>query len=628
MKRLYIILVGLASLLSCGANLHAQSPRVLSRAFEATDSNGDGRLDQGEVEESQFRFLHRDFDRLDKDSNGEIDRKELEGYTFQEAGRRPANLANRPTDLVEAVVRVLERVNYRGIKIDDETSLRMHETFLDALDPMKLYFLQSDVNEFQTYKSQHDDLLKQSDVSAAIAIYKRLRERSAERIEWALEFAAADFDFEKVDSRPVTPEASEYATDDKSAKERWRKEVKFQLAQLIASGADESKARKRVRTKHEMLPQNENKPTVTARYLNALANSMDPHSEFRPPDNAKRVNQEMSQSLVGIGVLLKNGDMGPEIVSLTPGGPAEESGKLSSGDRILSVGQGHDGELADVSSSRVWDVAQLIKGKADSTVRLEVENSSGQAVIIELVRRKVDLPGVTTQLVESGSTDSDIKIGLIRIPSFYYLGKSVSKDTAQALDELIEAEVDAVLIDLRNNSGGSLDEAVNIAGLFIDGPVVTTKNQRGFIRDMNDDDDGVAYDGPLALVLNRRSASASEILAAAIQDYRRGVLIGDSQTFGKGSSATRIDVARFLRRSNEELGVLDATGGKFYRPTGESTLLEGVKSNIVLPSLTDDPMIGEAAMDYVLARDSIEPSKFTLTDFVTKEVVRELNQRS
>ena len=453
-------------------------------------------------------------------------------------------------------------------------------------------------------------------------------ERSAERIEWALEFTDADFDFEKVESRPVTPEASECATDDKSAKERWRKEVKFQLAQLIASGTDESKARKRVRAKYEMLRKNPNEATIKARYLNALAKSMDPHSAFRPPEIAKRVNQQMSQSLVGIGAFIKIGDTGPEIVSLMPGGPAEESGKLSSGDRILSVGQGHDGELVNVSNTELRDVIQLITGEADSTVRLEVENSSGQMAIIELVRRKVDLPGVTTQLVDSGSKDSEIKIGLIRIPSFYYSGRSVSKDTAKALDELIKAEVDAVLIDLRNNTGGLVDEAVNIAGLFINGPVVTTKNQRGSIRDKNDDDDGVAYDGPLALLLNRRSASASEILAAAMQDYRRGVLIGDSQTFGKGSSATRIDVAGFLQRAHKQLGVLDVTEGKFYRPTGKSTLLEGVKSDIVLPSLTDDPTIGEAAMDYVLARDSIEPSMFTATEFVTKEIVRELNKRS
>ena len=598
----------------------AQSPRFLDRVFQASDSDGDGKISKREANKSRFPFLSPNFAELDKDSSGTLDRAELGKFSFPP----------KADSLVEAVVTAVKRTNYSRSEIDDKTSARLHKLFIRNLDPMKLYFLQSDIDEFQQHAKEHDDMLKREDVSLAETIARRYRERSDERMQWAQTFSDAEFDFEKPDVRPAVPEACQLAVDAEQAKERWRKEVKFRLVQLINAGMSIDEARAATKQEYRRLAEKRDDLSATNLYLNTLAKSMDPHSSFAPPQLAANQNVHMSQSLVGIGALLRNKDGQIELVSLLPGGPAEESGKLAPGDQIVAVGQGQKGEMANVSGQPMRDVVALIRGDSGTTVRLTIQREDGSVATIPLVRRKVDLLGVQHQMISQGTTEaSALRVGLIRIPSFYgSRERSVTADTRNALRELVGQSADAILIDLRNNSGGLADEAVAIAGLFIDGPVMQSKNSRGIVRVRDDDDDGVLFSGPLAILTNRRSASASEIVSMAIQDYQRGIVIGDSQTYGKGSAATRMNIANLLGRRGENLGTLDVTVSKFYGPTGRSTLLSGLKADVALPSLTDDPGIGEASELHTLARDSIEDSDFKPTGDVTPELVRELVGRS
>ncbi len=626
-------LIILAGLLFATTNAHAQTPEFLARVFERTDANGDGKLDKDEVAKARARVLQRDFDKIDQDGNGSIERKELLSFRLPRRGPDGLGRGNgqiRPSDLVGAVVSVLERQNYAGHLVNDKISERLHEEFLRKLDPLKLYFLESDIKEFQTYQKEHDDLLKKSDVSAADAIHKRFKERFAQRMDWALELTEAEYDFDKEDTRPVVYEACRFASDKESAKERWRKEIKFELTRFIALGIEESQARDIVHGKYQRLKNIPDEDSITTRYLDALARSMDPHSYYLPP--ASGLQAGLSNSYVGIGFNTKLGVLGNEFTELLPGGAAAESGKLNVGDRLLSVGQGPEGEMVDVRFISGKELNALCRGEAGSTVRLKVENTKGETKIVELVRRRIEGKGVTSQLLKARPKGAEVRIGLIRIPAFYKSrasGLSTSIDTAKALDELMKKNVDAILIDLRGNWGGWQSEANKTTGLFLDGPMERTKNFRRRVITHYDDDDGVKYDGPLALLVSRYTASSSEILSMAIQDYRRGVLIGDSQTSGKGTGAEFRSIASLARRPRKEnLGSLHITVEKFYGASGRSTLLQGLKPDIVLPSLFDDPTIGDGAMRYALTSDSVEPADFTPTNHVSEAMIHELGKRS
>ena len=625
MKSLALTLTILSMLLFGPKNAHAQPPGFAARILERADANKDGEIDKQEAANARSGILQRNFNRIDKDSNGVITKKELEGF------RSGRGLGSRePANIVQAVVSALERQNYDGLAVDDTVSARMHEEFLRKLDPLKLYFLASDIEEFQTYQTQHDDLLKQNDVSAAEAIHKRFKERFAQRMDWALELTMAEYDFDKEDTRPVVYEACRFADDEESAHERWRKEIKYEITRFLALGSEESQARDMVHGKYHRLKGSPGEDSITRRYLDALAKSMDPHSSYLPP--ASRHETSLSNFYVGIGVDTQRGDLGHVITRLLPGGAAAESGKLNVGDRYLSVGQGPDGEMVDVRYASDKELTALLRGEAGSTVRLKMENSKGQAKIVELVRRRIEGDGVTSQLLKVGPQGSEVRIGLIRIPSFYLskeTGRSTSTDTAKALDELLKKNVDAILVDLRLNWGGWQSEANKTTGLFLDGPTERTKNFRGRVLTHYGNDDGVKYDGPLALLVSRATASSSETLSMAIQDYRRGVLIGDSQTYGKGTGSVIRSVAYLARRPRREnLGSLAITDSKFYGVSGRTTLLQGLKPDIVLPSLFDDPTIGEGAMRFTLAPDSVEPADFTPTNHVSEAMMRDLGERS
>ena len=624
MKRYLLPLLGLVFL--CAAkNANAQPPDFAARLLERADANKDGKIDKQEVANARSGVLQKNFNQIDKDSDGIITRKELEEFR---PWRGPGPL--RPGNIVQAVVAALERQNYAGLAVDDKISARMHEEFLRKLDPLKLHFLASDIEEFQAYQKQHDDLLKENDLSAAEAIHKRFEERFAQRMDWALELTKAEFDFDQEDTRPVVYEACRHASDEKSAKERWKKEIKFEITRFIALGIEESEARDIVHNKYQRLKNSPDEDSITTRYLDALARSMDPHSYYLPP--ASGLEAGLSNSYVGIGFNTKLGVLGNEFTELLPGGAAAESGKLNVGDCLLSVGQGPGGEMVDVRFISDQELNALCRGEAGSTVRLKVENTKGETKMVELVRRRIEGKGVTSQLLKTRPQGAEVRIGLIRIPTFYKSrasGHSTSIDTAKALDELMKKNVDAILIDLRGNWGGWESEAIKTIGLFLDGPMERTKNFRGRVITHYDNDDGVKYDGPLALLVSRYTASSSEILSMAIQDYRRGVLIGDSQTCGKGTGAEIRSVAYLgRRRRNENLGSLHITVEKFYGASGRSTLLQGLKPDIVLPSLFDDPTIGGGAMRYALTPDSVEPADFTPTNHVSEAMIHELGKRS
>ena len=475
MNSLAWTLIVLTPFLFGTTNAHAQPPDFAARLLERADANKDGEIDKEEAANARSGILQRNFNQIDKDSNGVITKEELEAYRI---GRGPG--PRRPANIVQTAVSVLERQNYAGLAVDDTISARMHEEFLRKLDPLKLYFLASDIREFQSYEKQHDDLLKQNDVSAAEDIQKRFKERFAQRMDWALELTKAEFDFDKEETRPVVYEACRHASDEKSAKERWKKEIKFEITRFLALGIEESQARDIVHGKYQRLKNRPDEDSITTRYLDALARSMDPHSYYLPPASPHETN--MSNFYVGIGFNTKLGVLGNEFAELLPGGAAAECGKLNVGDRLLSVGQGPDGEMVDVRFIFGQELNALCIGEAGSTVRLKVENTKGETTIVELVRRRIEGKGVTSQLLKVGPQGSEVRIGLIRIPSFYLsreTGRSTSTDTAKALDELMKQNVDAILIDLRGSWGGWQSEANKTTGLFLDGPTERTKNFRG-----------------------------------------------------------------------------------------------------------------------------------------------------
>jgi carboxyl-terminal processing protease len=610
---------------------------MLSRLIDRNDADGDGQITS---KEALAPVITRNFQKLDVDGNGSIDRKELEQELpkLVRLGPWRGSGRGRPRDVAPAVVRVLERAHFLQRRVDDEMSARIHERVFDTLDPMKLHFLQSDVDKFSGHEKLHDDALRKNDVSFAESVFARYLERLSERIEWAVGYTNADFDFDKSNQRIVSKGIARYARSKEEAKDRWRTEVKFKILERMVSGQGEADARRRVREEFQRLLryQSTREPGAAAAvFLNALAKAYDPHSAFHSARQSEEMRIRIRQSLEGIGAALRLEDGEIIVASIIPGGAADKDGRLTPDDRILSIGEGIDGELVSQAGALLRDTVDFIRGEAGTTVRLEVRKPDGSREICGIVREKIELPGLTSRVVEvasHGGTNT-YRIGVVRVPSFYQQpgddARSVTTDIEEALEGFNDERIDAVLVDLRGNSGGAVGAMVKMAGLFLDeGPITQSRRTRDRLSVRSDDVPGQSYTGPLAVLVNRRSASAAELFSIAIQDYRRGLIIGDSQTFGKGTGAGRIDIAKFLGRSSEELGVLDVTRGKTYGPSGQSVHFSGVASDIVLPSLTDWDSVGESSLKYSLPQDEIETAQFTPSGDVTEPMISELRKRS
>lgn len=533
----------------------------------------------------------------------------------------PIEKQSEQTALYREILDRLATRHYRGQEINDELSARYLSTYIEMLDPLKSYFLAADINDFSQWQTTLDDLARRGDVTPGFYMFNRLRDRMLGQLQANIELLESDYEFDySVDEVIVLDgEDRQWMQSAEQQRDYWRKRIKDSMIRLLINDKEPEKARelliKRFNNQIKQMEQRDSQD-VFQLYANALASLYDPHTSYFSPRTTENFQINMSLSLEGIGAELRTEDEYTKVARVIPGGPADLQGILKAEDRIIAVGQ-EDDELVDVIGWRIDDVVQLIRGAKDSTVRLEVigggSDSSDSTKVIAIVRDKVKLEEKSAQskIIKIDQDGTELKLGVIDIPAFYMdfeayrkrdpEYKSTTRDVYNLLMELREEQVDGIVLDLRNNGGGSLHEATMLTDLFIDaGPVVQIRNayqrvsrdQRATMR--------AAYSGPLVVMINRLSASASEIFAGALQDYDRAIVVG-SQSFGKG---TVQDVTGLSS------GQLKLTVSKFYRVSGDSTQHRGVLPDIEFPSVYDKDEIGESQQDNALPWDNIHSVPF------------------
>jgi carboxyl-terminal processing protease len=533
----------------------------------------------------------------------------------------PIEKQTEQTALFREILDRLATRHYRGQDINDELSQRYLSTYIEMLDPLKSYFLQSDIEEFNQWSTKLDDLARRGDVAPGFVMFNRLRDRLLEQLQANIALLESDYEFDySVDETLVLDgEERQWMLTESEQRDYWRKRIKDSMIRLLLNDKEPVKARellvKRFSNQITQMEQRDSQD-VFQLYANALASLYDPHTSYFSPRTTENFQINMSLSLEGIGAELRTEDEYTKVARVIPGGPADLQGILKASDKIIAVAQG-DEELVDVIGWRIDDVVELIRGAKDSTVRLELieggSDSADSTKVIAIVRDKVKLEEKSAQskIININQNGTDLKLGVIDIPAFYMdfeayrkrdpEYKSTTRDVYKLLSELREEQVDGIVLDLRNNGGGSLHEATMLTDLFIGtGPVVQIRNayqqvsrdQRAMMR--------AAYNGPLLVMINRLSASASEIFAGALQDYGRAVVVG-SQSFGKG---TVQDVTGLSS------GQLKLTVSKFYRVSGDSTQHRGVVPDIEFPSLYDKEEVGESQQDNALPWDNIHSVPF------------------
>jgi len=567
----------------------------------------------------------------------------------------PADLvAPRPNDrhVTTVVMELLRREHLSRHPLDDEISRRGLASFLDTLDPMKMYFYESDSVEFLKHQDELDDMLKKRDISLGYAVFQRFLTRVDERVELIDELLKQEFDFTLDETMITDPDEARYPGDVQQARERWKHRIKYDLLVLKGDkkeGKEGKEAREKLDRRYHSFAKRMHQTDgdeLLERYLTSVTSSFDPHTTYMSPSSLENFRILMRLNLEGIGAALQPIDGYTVVSKVIPGGAADKHGKLKPEDRIISVGQGEEGEMVDVVDMKLGDVVKLIRGKAGTLVRLGVIPAGGtETDIYSITRAKIELKDSEARaeiIEESKKADgSPLRMGVIDLPSFYmdmeaaregvedY--KSTTEDVRKILEDFNEKEIDVVVLDLRRNGGGSLTEAINLTGLFIDyGPIVQVKGSDGHIQQYDDTDRGMVWKGPLVVVTSKFSASASEILAGAIQDYRRGLIIGDSSTHGKGTVQSLLDLGSQLFRipNPPNLGALKITMQQFYRPNGESTQKRGVLADITLPSISDYMDVGEADLDYAVDFDKIAAARFLRNSMVVPEIVQSLIGRS
>ncbi|MBM4210719.1 MAG: tail-specific protease, partial [Gammaproteobacteria bacterium] len=462
------------------------------------------------------------------------------------------------------------------------------DKFIDGLDGQRSYFLASDIAEFQPYRLRFDDMIRTGDIEPAYAMFARYQQRNRERIQYALALLDREPDFTLDEVFEFDRKKAPWPTTVVELDELWRKRVKNDALSLLLTGKTWAEARDVLRTRYDRVLKrgDQIKPEeVFELFLNSYARTFDPHSNYFSPRNSEEYKIQMSLNYEGIGASLQLVDDYVTIMNLIEGGPAAAAGTLSVNDRITAVGQGKDGALTDVVGWRIDDVVQLIRGKGGTLVRLQIlpvgAAPGSPEKIVEFTRGKVTLEAQaarkTLKSIKRG--DREYRVGIINVPGFYsdYDGqragdanyRSTTRDTRKLIEELKSEKIDGLVMDLRGNGGGFLPEAQSLTGLFVDrGPVVQVQFSNGQKEVLDDSDSGVVYNGPLIVLIDRFSASASEIFAGAIQDYRRGVVVGQ-RSFGKGTVQNLVPLSRWSARPVN--GQLTVTIGKFYRVTGEST---------------------------------------------------------
>ncbi|MFM8706666.1 MAG: carboxy terminal-processing peptidase, partial [Planctomycetia bacterium] len=549
-----------------------------------------------------------------------------------------------------AVRSYLEREHFLRHPIDDDIAKRWFTIFLEGLDPWKLHFLQSDIDGFMQKRDSLDDLVKRGDVSFAYEVFNRFLERVDARLPLIEKMVDGPQDFTKPESIVIDREAATWAKSEAEAEDLWRRRVKYDLLVQKMEETPLAEARDKLLRRYRGFAKRWHQMTadeLLETYLTALTSSLDPHTSFMSPGTQENFAIAMRLQLDGIGAQLKAEDGYTTIMELTPGGAADRDGRLKKKDRVVGVGQGQQGEMVDVVDMNLNEVVKLIRGKRGTVVRLKVI-PVGETVpkIYDITRDKIELKESEArgEIIEEGKKPdgSPWRIGVLNLPSFYmdmdgarqgqadY--KSTTRDCKRLIEEFRQKGVDCVVLDLRNNPGGSLPESISLTGLFIDtGPVVQIKDADKRVQQYDDVDPGVSWDGPLVVLTNKFSASASEIVAGAIQDYRRGLVIGDKATHGKGTVQSLLDLGRqlFQRLPNApSLGAIKMTMQQFYRPLGASTQLEGVKSDVELPSNTTHLPVGESDLDHAIAFDKVPAAAFPASGRVTDDMLRALRERS
>lgn len=549
-----------------------------------------------------------------------------------------------------AVRSYLEREHFTRRPIDDEIARRWFGIFLEALDPMKVYFLQSDVDAFMQKRDSLDDLVKRGDVSFAYEVYNRFLERVDARLPLIEKLLATPQDFTKDESIVVDRDDTKWAASEGEAEDIWRKRIKYDLLVQKMEKTPVEEAKDKLLRRYRSFAKRMHQMTadeLLETYLSSLTSSLDPHTSFMSPGTLENFEIGMRLQLDGIGASLKGEDGYTTVAELVPGGAADKDGRLQKKDRVVGVGQGSEGEMVDVVDMNLNEVVKLIRGKRNTIVRLKVIPVGQTAPkIYDITRAKIELKDSEArgEVIEEGrkADGSPFRIGVINLPSFYMdmAGarqgqaeyKSSTRDCKRLLDEFKQKGVDCVVLDLRNNGGGSLPESISLTGLFIDtGPVVQIKDADKRVQQYDDVDPGTSWDGPLVVLINKFSASASEIVAGAIQDYRRGLVIGDKATHGKGTVQSLLDLGRqlFQRLPNApSLGAIKITMQQFYRPGGLSTQLEGVKSDVELPSLTTHLPVGEGDLDHAIAFDKVPAATFQSSGRVSDDMLKTLRDRS
>jgi carboxyl-terminal processing protease len=546
----------------------------------------------------------------------------------------PAAVATlAPTEQESYVARrvadIVAHEHYRRAPLDDHLSSLILDRYLDTIDGARSYFLASDIAEFEKYRYQLDDAIKTGDVEPAFVIFRRYQQRSRERMAYATELLTKKPDFDVDESFNFDREKEPWPANVAEMNELWRKRVKNDALSLIITGKQWPDVADTLRKRYEHVAKrmDQSKPDdVFEAFMNSFVLSLDPHSNYFSARNSDEYNIQMSLSYEGIGASLQSTDDYVTVMDVIAGGPAALSGKLSANDRITAVGEGKTGELTDVIGWRLDDVVTKIRGPGGSLVRLQVLPAGAAPgsvqKVVEFTRNRVSLESQASHKAMRTITRNgrDIRVGIITVPSFYQdydacrAGakdcRSTTRDVQRLIGEVRKDGADVVIMDLRANGGGFLPEAESLTGLFIDrGPVVQLRDTTGHIEVDDDPNPAIFYSGPMIVLVDRFSASASEIFAAAIQDYGRALIIGQ-QTYGKGTvqNAHPLNYTIFGRKP--ELGQLNVTIGKYYRITGESTQDRGVTPDISLPSLIDANEVGESTRDRALPWDHIEPAAF------------------
>ena len=532
------------------------------------------------------------------------------------------------------VTQFMKRYHYLHKEIDDDTSAEMLDRYLESLDPNRHFFKKSDIETFDQVRFNLDNALLAGKPDIAFEIFKVFRKRVSNRIDYAIALLAKPFDFSKDESYLFDREKAPWAETDEELDDIWRKRVKNDyLAQKLADKTDEeiikslTKRYEGVERRTKQLHADD----VFQLFLNAYTLVVEPHTAYMSARASENFDINMKLSLQGIGAVLMSEDEYTKVQSVIAGGPAEKSGQIKAGDFITGVAQGIDGDMEDVVGWSLSDVVQQIRGNKGSIVRLSIlpkGNNSVPTKEIVIIRDEIKLEdqAAKSEIIEDIEGLEGLKIGVIEIPAFYRdfegmqnndpKARSTTRDVKELLAELQAKGVDGIVIDLRNNGGGALSEATELTGLFIEqGPIVQIRESSGQVDVKSDNDPAIYYSGPLAVLVNRNSASASEIFAGAIKDYHRGIVIGEP-TFGKGTVQTLIDLGQQIR-STENLGRLRLTMAQFFRINGGSTQHKGVVPDIVFPSAKWISDHGERSLDNALPWASIKPVPHELRDFVT-----------